>query len=143
MKPFDLEKALAGEPFCNHRGEKCYLLKDLSGIYLDEKQPFVGFSEKDNGEITVFQCTLNYFLECKMWEEPRPTVTLTLPCPLKEPQDEMWFISNCFRFQVKKSSYGSKSEMLREDKRCFQEGRYFASEADAQAWLDAMRNSRR
>lgn len=134
MKLFDLEKALGGDPFFNHRGEKSYLLKDLSGIYLDEKQPFIGYTEKDNGEITVFQCTLNYFVECKMWEEPRSTVTLTLPCPLKE------WVSGCYLidddFNIKRSTNGWYNSKLRE-------GRYFATEEDAQAWLGAMRNNRK
>lgn len=70
-----------------------------------------------------------------MWEEPRPTVTLTLPCPLKEPRDEMWFISSRFTI-IKSAGDGGSKEFL-------EEGRYFASEYDAQEWLNAMLNSRR
>lgn len=140
MELFDLEKALAGEPFCNHRGEKSYLLKDLSGIYLDEKQPFIGFTEKDNGEIIVFQCTLNYFLECKMWEEPSPTVTLTLPCPLKEPREGMYRLSEDL---IIKSSYKIERPNGTYSKKAMDNGLYFATESDAQAWVDALKNSRR
>ncbi|MDY3123141.1 MAG: hypothetical protein SOW21_01960 [[Actinobacillus] rossii] len=73
-----------------------------------------------------------------MWREPEPeqnTATFTLPCALKEPQDKMWIISTdgCVR-----SSYGKNisSEV-------FHKRPYFGSEEDAQAWFDAMRDSRR
>lgn len=139
MKLFDLEKALGGDPFFNHRGEKSYLLKDLSGIYSDEKQPFIGYTEKDNGEITVFQCTLNYFVECNMWVEPRPTVTLTLPCPLKEPREGMYRLSEEL---VLKSSYKIDRPNGSYSKTAMDNGFYFATEEDAQAWANALKNNR-
>lgn len=72
-----------------------------------------------------------------MWKEPEPapsTVTVTLPRALKEPQDEMWFVDT---EGYMKSGYGKCVST-----EAFNRIVFFGSEADAQAWYDAMRNSR-
>ncbi|AHG83049.1 Pyruvate kinase [Bibersteinia trehalosi USDA-ARS-USMARC-189] len=147
-KPFDLEKALQGEPVKLRNNDKAfvkYLISDdyirdnkdhqVQGYIVDEENVFlsevswtVSGSHFNDGTIAQYDIV-------GMWEEPRPTVTLTLPCPLKEPRDEMWFISSSFTI-IKSAGGGGSKKFL-------EEGRCFASEYDAQEWLNAMRNSSR
>ena len=83
-----------------------------------------------------------------MWKEPEPesksnTVTLTLPCPLKEPREEMAFFIACSgQLSIDISQYEEKNPDSY-SKIILEEGGYFATKEDAQAWLDAMRNNRR
>ena len=76
-----------------------------------------------------------------MWEEPRPRVQLDLPCPLKEPQIDMWYISTNNR-DVYKSGYckGQNSSFNENE---LNAGRYFATREDAEEWVNAMRGARR
>lgn len=151
MKPFNLEKALAGEPVVLRNGNKAYVKYQLKEEYPEcpEHQEVHGYFLQNNNPHPVV-CSWNlegsyYHNPCDkdivgMWEEPKPTVTFTLPCPLKEPQEEMWFISD--EFNVYKSSYSERCiDNLSND--WFSQGRYFASEADAQAWVNAFKNNRR
>lgn len=130
MKPFNLEEALKGKPI----------------TYKDSTNSFghiIGYSETIEGHLVVEWDSDNLVhvgienleRDFRMYEESRPTVSLTLPCPLKEPQEVMWFITP--RFTILRSVLPSGSKAFLED------GRYFASEADAQAWLDALRNNRK
>ncbi|MDW0697833.1 hypothetical protein P2I45_13430, partial [Mannheimia haemolytica] len=150
MKPFDLNKALAGEPVKLRNNDKAfvkYLISDdyirdnkdhqVQGYTVDEENVFlsevswaVSGSHFNDGTIAQYDIV-------GMWEEPRPAVTLTLPCPLKEPQENMWFIDN--DFTIVKSMFANAPFV----KKFLPQGRCFASEEDAQEWLDAMRNSRR
>lgn len=138
-KPFDLEKALAGEPILllnsNYPPLKAYLsrskLRD-DGIIVefeDENRTVRRHSEKwikDFGTNIV------------MWEEPRPRVQLDLPCPLKAPQEGMWYIIDN---EIYKSSFKESNNKF--DVVKLEAGRYFATESDALEWLDAGRNARR
>lgn len=132
MKAFDLEKALAGEPVRDLSGNKRYILKHPENGYL------VTYA-MDNIAVccsTIWYKNINQdeFSMFGMYEEPRPTVTLTLPCPLLEPRKEMhWFDAYGV---YKESMNGMSDEFLKS-------GRYFATEEDARAWLDAMRNARK
>ncbi|MDW0368969.1 pyruvate kinase, partial [Mannheimia haemolytica] len=148
--PFDLNKALAGEPVKLRNNDKAfvkYLISDdyirdnkdhqVQGYTVDEENVFlsevswaVSGSHFNDGTIAQYDIV-------GMWEEPRPAVTLTLPCPLKEPQENMWFIDN--DFTIVKSMFANAPFV----KKFLPQGRCFASEEDAQEWLDAMRNSRR
>ncbi|HDZ6727040.1 TPA: pyruvate kinase, partial [Mannheimia haemolytica] len=144
MKPFDLNKALAGEPVKLRNNDKAfvkYLISDdyirdnkdhqVQGYTVDEENVFlsevswaVSGSHFNDGTIAQYDIV-------GMWEEPRPTVTLTLPCPLKEPRDGMWFIGD--NFNVIKSNFPTHSYI----EKLFDQGLYFASAEDAGAWLDA------
>ncbi|MEE3731729.1 Uncharacterised protein [Mannheimia haemolytica] len=142
-KPFDLEKALQGEPVKLRDGNKAYVIAmvDMPQGLPNYRLVGYGFNGihkeflhwRMTGEALVDDISSDDIVG--MWEEPRPTVTLTLPCPLKEPRDEMWFISSRFTI-IKSAGDGGSKEFL-------EEGRYFASEYDAQEWLNAMRNSSR
>lgn len=148
-EPFNLEKALQGEPVMLRNGLKAYIKYTAPSEYTGE-YPLKGYIiDPDSSEgITSESWTLagkEFTLGVEydgdiigMWKEPEPvsnTVTVTLPKPLTEPKDEMWFI----RLDgYTKSSYGKNIPLDRLKLRY-----YFGSEADAQAWLDAIQNSRR
>ncbi|HHW7546664.1 pyruvate kinase [Mannheimia haemolytica] len=147
MKPFDLKKALVGEPVVTRKGEKAFVLNNLDNLkdkgFIPD-YPLIGIIQNRHD---IFCWTLDGRISLQnnealgdivgMWEEPRPAVTLTLPCPLKEPQENMWFIDN--DFTIVKSMFANAPFV----KKFLPQGRCFASEEDAQEWLDAMRNSRR
>ena len=141
-EPFDLERALAGEPVMLRNGLKAHILKQIKDTligYFDECTPF---SWELNGDADRAADSNHDIIG--MWKEPEPvsnTVTLTLPCPLKELKNEMWFIGSdgvVFKSDFQKDNPKRTCNM---DK--FNAGLYFGSEEDAQAWLDAMRNNRR
>lgn len=134
MKPFDLEKALAGEPI-SFNEEKCYVhaSKSSEGYFLLE---FV-----NTGKVRMVKMSHleRYGQE---WKEPRPTVTLTLPCPLKEPQPNMWYITSIFT--VTQSTYSENSDKERTVSNwILEKGLYFATKEDAQIWLDTLQNNRK
>lgn len=141
MKAFDLEKALAGEPVRDLSGNKRYILKHPENGYL------VTYA-MDNIAVccsTIWYKNINQdeFSMFGMYEEPRPTVTLTLPCPLKKiEQGQRVYFLNQGNFL---NPIGSI--IFNEDRICdcqlFKNGGLFANKQDAQDWLDAMRNSRR
>lgn len=149
MKPFDLEKALAGEPVKTRDGNKSYVVAmvDMPQGLPNYRLVGYGFNGihkefmhwRITGEALVDDISSDDIVG--MWEEPRPTVTLTLPCPLEEQQREMWFING--NLEVKKSKYNGDFSMDIVDLHVFNKGLYFASEEDAQAWVDAFKNNRR
>lgn len=150
MKPFDLEKALTGEPVKLRDGSKAYV-KYVMPEEHGYQHPLVGYLCDSNNKVLCTDWTIEgkgidiYTTSKKditaMWEEPRPRVQLDLPCPLKAPQEGMWYIPINSR-EVYKSGYcKSDKNSLNED--FLENGFYFATEEDAQKWLDAMRNARR
>ncbi|MBN6711464.1 pyruvate kinase [Haemophilus haemoglobinophilus] len=149
MKSFDLEKALAGEPVRLRNGSKAYVKYimpneykgdyPLRGIYIDS------YSDVN---ITEVMWTKDSFVSAGpkhdivgMWEEPRPRVTLTLPCPLKEPQVGMWYISSNNQDACKSGYCKGQISSFNEDD--LNAGRYFATEEDANEWINAMKEARR
>lgn len=146
-EPFDLNRALNGEPVMLRNGLKAYVKyvmpkeykgsHSMKGYVIDDKWSDGAYtlSWHLNGKAIEENC--NHHLDIiGMYKEPKPqtnTVTLTLPCPLKEPRDEMWFISPWE--EVSKSSYDRNMS-----ERDFKERPYFASKADAQAWVDTLKN---
>lgn len=164
VEPFCLEKALQGHPVKLRNGSKAYVLHDEENTYTriaqSEKAKYVdemclrGVVIEDHDEKNLLSMSwtkegrYHYHIAngvndiVSMWRDEAPvsnTVTLTLPCPLKEPRDNMWFVGGGSK--VMKSSYDASDprysvEMLKD-------GRYFATQEEAQAWLDALKNSRR
>lgn len=148
-EPFNLEKALSGEPVLLRNGLKAYVKYIMPEEYKGRYSLRGYILNPDSAsDVECYSWVLDgkALLEVSehendiisMWGEPEPvsnTVTVTLPRALKEPQDKMWIISTdgCVR-----SSYGKNisSEV-------FHKRPYFGSEADAKAWFDAMRNNRR
>lgn len=149
IEPFNLEKALEGEPVLLRNGKKAHLKfimpKEYKGLF-----PVKGYIIDDTDPEGAY--TLSWGLNGKsvregydhrldiigMYREPglKPnTVTLMLPCPLKEPRDEMWFLH--MEGPVR-STYNKKVSI-----EGFNKIPYFGSKEDAQAWFDAMQNSRK
>lgn len=125
-KPFSLEKALAGEPI-EFKGYKCYLHARRSR----ENAYIVESATSHTIWNPVYLEELN---QNGMWEEPRPRVQLDLPCPLKKWRRNCYTITN--DLSVEKTVHIERP--FDEDLHF-----YFATEKDAQEWIDAMRDSRR
>ncbi|MDG6310842.1 hypothetical protein [Glaesserella parasuis] len=138
-EPFDLKRALNGKPLIDlHNNEKCWLYKshkngnliieyENTDSHLENIEPL----EYLHNDLDLSKCF-------SMWKDPQlksNTITLTLPCPLREPRDEMWFLTFD---DYMKSAYGKNIPLDN-----FKRKHYFGSEADAQAWIDALKNSRR
>lgn len=129
-EPFDLDRALAGEPI-NHGGRKCFICKNPLP---DSNKDYIV-----SGQYSLFLTDLSFLQICKMWKEPQPepnTVTLTLPCPLKEPTGYKWYVNS-------ELDTPRRTNTDIYVKTFISEGCYFDTKEDAQAWLDAMRNNRR
>lgn len=136
-EPFNLEKALNGEPLMYlYTNEKCWLYKNHeNGNLIIEYENTDSHLEKIQ-PLQYLDKNLDLSEYYSMWQDNESetnTATLTLPCPLKEPRDEMWFISPWK--EVSKSSYDRNVS-----ERDFKERPYFASKADAQAWIDTLKN---
>ncbi|HHE3514446.1 TPA: pyruvate kinase [Pasteurella multocida] len=152
MKPFNLEKALAGEPVVLRGGCKAYVKFKLPEPYTT-KMPLVGYYENalgrsvdmlwfENGHASDEEDT--HILDIYgMWEEPRPTVTLTLPCPLKA----VTVGQRVFYLDLNKQCERICAFLFQKDStyhfNLLKNGGIFSTEEDAQAWLDAMKNARR
>ncbi|HED4436881.1 TPA: pyruvate kinase [Pasteurella multocida] len=148
MKEFNLEKALAGEPVVLRGGCKAYVKFKLPEPYTT-KMPLVGYYENalgrsvdmlwfENGHASDEEDT--HILDIYgMYKEPRPTVTLTLPCSIKTAHhnQEVFKRGNStiirFYFDANRDKH----------RKMLESGSLFYSEEDAQAWLDAMKNARR
>ncbi|MFC0912713.1 pyruvate kinase [Pasteurella multocida] len=147
MKPFDLEKALAGEPVVLRNGNKAFVKFALENPLLEDDQ-VVGFYINSEGKEEVTSWRNNgahipnvdsIYDIIGMWKEPRPTVTLTLPSPIKTAHhnQEVFKRGNStiirFYFDANRDKH----------RKILESGSLFYSEEDAQAWLDAMKNARR
>lgn len=151
-EPFDLERALAGEPVMLRNGNKAFVKFQVPEEYLDVNYPLIGYQVYEDNSIGHRHWTItgSWSMESDdrdsfdiigMWKEPEPvsnTVTLTLPCPLKEPREGMWFIQDV---KVIKSSYTKKNHLHNQE--MLDDVFYFATKEEAQAWLDALKNNRR
>ncbi len=141
-EPFDLQRALAGEPVMLRNGSKANILKQIKDTligYFDECSPFSWGMNGDGDRAADSNHDI-----IGMWKDPEPvsnTVTLTLPCPLKEPKDEMWFIKD--NGVILKSGYLERDPSRTYNRDKLNAGFYFGSKEDAQAWLDAMKKNRR
>ncbi|HDR0635819.1 pyruvate kinase [Pasteurella multocida] len=147
MKKFDLEKALAGKPVVLRNGNKAFVKFVLENPLYEDNQ-VVGFHIDDEGNeeginwrkdgIHIPNVNSMYDI-IGMWEEPRPTVTLTLPSPIKTAHhnQEVFKRGNStiirFYFDANRDKH----------RKMLESGSLFYSEEDAQAWLDAMKNARR
>lgn len=138
-EPFNLEKALNGEPLIDlHNNEKCWLYKSHKNGNLIIEYENTDSHLENIPRLQYLDKNLDLSKYYSMWKDNEPrtnTVTLTLPCPLREPRDEMWFLTFD---DYMKSAYGKNIPLDN-----FKRKHYFGSEADAQAWIDALKNSRR
>ena len=154
MKKFDLEKALAGEPVVLGNGSKAFIVKHIPDEHIKKEEcELIGYLV----EGSKFQSCATWTKDGKynpclnlhiydivgMWEEPRPTVTLTLPCPLKTVKNgQRVYFLNQGNFLSPIGSIIFNEERIC-DCQLFKNGGLFANKQDAQDWLDAMRDARR
>lgn len=148
-EPFDLERALAGEPVKLRNGKKAYMKYIMPPEYKGS-YPIRGYiiDPSSANEVEPNSWTLDgmgcvptdvHSLDIiSMWKDPESVsnnVTVTLPRALKEPQDEMWFVDI---EGYMKSGYGKCVSTEAFNRRVF-----FGSEEDAKAWFEAMQDSRK
>ncbi|HDR1135975.1 pyruvate kinase [Pasteurella multocida] len=151
MKEFDLEKSLAGEPVVLRNGDKAFVKFVLENPLFEDDQ-VVGFHIDSEGKEEVTSWgnngvhipnTNSIYDIIGMWEEPRPTVTLTLPCPLKS----VTVGQRVFYLDLNKQCERICAFLFQKDStyhfNLLKNGGIFSTEEDAQAWLDAMKNARR
>ncbi|MGC6345231.1 pyruvate kinase [Pasteurella multocida] len=143
MKEFDLEKALAGEPFqCKRKKHKFYYLGDASKFGSELIFPIVLYNATTDETVNI---AIEHFIDenYEMYEEPRPTVTLTLPCPLKA----VMVGQKVFYLDLNKQHEQVCSFLFQTDStyhfNLLKNGGIFSTKEDAQAWLDALKNARR
>ncbi|MFC1135626.1 pyruvate kinase [Pasteurella multocida] len=150
MKKFDLEKALAGEPVMLRNGSKAFIVKHIPEDHIKKEEcELIGYlveGSKFHNCVTWTKdgkynpCFSSHIYDIiGMYEEPRPTVTLTLPSPIKTAHhnQEVFKRGNStiirFYFDANRDKH----------RKMLESGSLFYSEGDAQAWLDAMKNARR
>ncbi|MDY0669214.1 pyruvate kinase [Pasteurella multocida] len=151
MKEFDLEKALAGEPVVLRNGDKAFVKFVLENPLFEDDQ-VMGFHIDSEGKEEVTSWgnngvhipnTNSIYDIIGMWEEPRPTVTLTLPCPLKS----VTVGQRVFYLDLNKQCERICAFLFQKDStyhfNLLKNGGIFSTEEDAQAWFDAMKNARR
>ncbi|MFC1140904.1 pyruvate kinase [Pasteurella multocida] len=151
MKKFDLEKALAGEPVVLRNGDKAFVKFVLENP-VREECAMIGYVIDDRGRDSLIGWYKNgLYASCGgdgldiigMYEEPRPTVTLTLPCPLKS----VTVGQRVFYLDLNKQCERICAFLFQKDStyhfNLLKNGGIFSTEEDAQAWLDAMKNARR
>lgn len=152
MKPFDLEKALAGEPVKLRNEIKAYIkfdlhkeaiisynpLYQLNGYTVDKDNNFLSIENwLENGNFNADGRISNYDI-VGMWEEPRPRVQLDLPCPLKKWQPNCYFIDE---FLMPQKTTAKQENTLT---KVFEEvSYYFAKKEDAEEWINAIKQSKR
>ena len=149
QEPFDIDRALAGEPVKLRDGKKAYMKYIMPPEYKGS-YPLRGYiiDPSSASEIESSLWTLDGISSVliglhhsdiiSMWKELEPdsnTVTVKLPRALAEPQDEMWFVNSD---GYTRSSYGKNIP-----EGDFKRVPYFGAEAHAKAWFAAMQNSRK
>ncbi|MDY0475641.1 pyruvate kinase [Pasteurella multocida] len=154
MKEFDLEKALAGEPVVLRDESKAFVKFEVPKELRENNfADIVGFRIKGNEFIVeewdidgVARSSCGHRDIVGMYEEPRQTVTLTLPCPLKDVAvgDDIYILTS-YSYEnngvpvILERKHNNSTEIWN----AINFGLAFKTKEDAQAWLDAMKNSRR
>lgn len=155
MKPFNLEEALAGNPVQLRGGDKAYIYykfpdsaKKLTNLPLTF--PLVGCVVNDMEQIKNSVNTWcidglydkagsnNKYDIVGMYEEPTPTVTVTLPKPFKPKEGDIYFYIRSHETNVYLEVHNSVWDNSRYDQLLYSSGNAFRKEEDAQAWIDAM-----
>ena len=141
----DIQKAIDEKlPLVTRGGEKAYVFTDLNK--LDAKTThglfcIQGYICGNNISAWTVYGRASYHEKehvndlVDFWRE-KHTATVTIPCPLKEPRKDMWFIGQDMRI-VK--SLGVKCVNFDGMKRTF----YFASVEEAELFRDAINNVRK
>lgn len=130
-EPFNLERALNGESIVH---------KENGRITRVHRESFFNsgfFVTECYGEIKLYtEGDLNKYFY--MYQEPkRPTVTLTLPCPLKELNINQTFFRSTPVGIITGELYSGELHQ----KLALANGGCFATREEAEAWRDAMKNN--
>lgn len=166
-EPFDLEKALAGEPVMLRNGSKACVLsklpKNLDFNYIPDL-PLIGLEKgslkfiywtEDGRTSTINDETPIDIIG--MWKEPEPqTVTLTLPCPVLEPEIGKTYYTPIITDVDGYDPDGDFTDITEwiveieddgdidwQSQHRLEEGLVFETKNDVKAWLNAMRSNRR
>lgn len=150
MKPFDLKKALAGEPVVLRDGHKAivyYCVPDE--IKLDDEGtpvsfPLKGMRFNQDGYLTNssvewrkdgrFRCSESDSDIIGMWEEPKIRAE-DLPKPFKPKDSDEYFYINGGIIEYESEFWDSSDFDIKASKR----GGCFRTREDAQKWLDFMK----
>lgn len=141
MKPFNLDAALLqGEPFYAS-GQKCYIAREVTE-FLDDKsiRKFVVIFPDDHTRVEIWHED-DLVDDIEMWEEPTPTVTLTLPKPFKPKEGDIYFYIHSHETNAYLEVHDSVWDNSRYDQLLYSSGNAFRKEEDAQAWIDAMKDA--
>lgn len=130
-EPFDLDRALAGEPFI-FGGKQSFIL-------CPSRMTFGYVCQNVDGDLFVLDRT--HFVSCSMWKEPEPVKPSVddLPKPIKEFGDlkEVWFIAkDGFKYVPYVTLKGENWSKIQIES--LHNGCYYASAEDCQAvcyWL--------
>lgn len=163
LKPFNLEKALQGEPVMLRNGEKALIQYNIldfikDGIEFTGVLPLKGFRYSEVKGITKiyteeWAITGESYPDTKsdndivgMWEEPTEPKLKELsdvvlpPKALRKPKEGMWYL-NLNREEVFASSYTEKDFDV-VDRKTFNLGMYFDSKEKAEAMLYFLKNNK-
>lgn len=166
MKPFNLEKALAGEYCVTESGQKVKVIFDLRSLNVRNRRisfPLLGYIMDKDGEWTIsqeswkedgrFSPSING--SCLdivgMWEERQPEVTIAIPAPLKAATDgqEVWYAEYMpervcnrlvHRTHPTKHIFKNNDEELLH---LLELGQLFRTKEDCQTFLKAIKGVRR
>ncbi|MDG6447333.1 hypothetical protein [Glaesserella parasuis] len=149
LEPFDLNKALNGEPVMLRNGLKAYVKYVMPSEY---KGPYPLSGYILNNKSSDFADRVSWSLEgnfskyakhpthdiISMWKEPHSEPESVksirnLPASLTKPQDGMYYLNEC---GVYPSAYGKEMDI-----NIFNQRVYFASEQDGRDWFNAMKNT--
>lgn len=144
MKPFNLEKALAGNYCVTRNGYKVKVTHYAPEYNTDLIFGFVKYEEYWSGRTWCADGSIDidgdHGLDIiGMWEDKQPEVTITAPAPLKEAEDKqiVWYIKND---GVVTGHYYKDTNF------CIgmlSSGQFFATAKDAQRFADALKGARR
>lgn len=143
-EPFDLDRALNGEPVMTRAGDKAYVKYQLPDEYTGSF-PLGGYIKDPENDLGLVHYTWSLTGKAAeieydhpqdiigMWKESESIKSIfNLPSPLTKPQDNMYYINQCGTCW---SGYDRTMDI-----NLFNERVYFASEEDARVWFNAMKN---
>lgn len=165
-EPFNLEKALTGEPVKTRDGCMAYVQAMINQPEELSHYTLIGYGlngiHKEFLSWDINGKAIKADISCDdiigMWRDSQPepkTVTLTLPCPVLQPEINKTYytpvITDVDGYDPD-GKFADITEWVVDDddgnidwqsQHRLDEGLLFETKQDAQAWLDAMRNSRR
>lgn len=150
-EPFNLERALQGEPVKLRNGHKAFVKFQVPAEYSDVNYPLIGYQIYNDNSIghrhwtITGSCNMENDSQANfdivgMWSEPKEQLNLLPPKALKEPTEGMWFL-DLNREEIYQSSY-TKEEPNSINSKAFNLGMYFDSEEKAKAMLYFLKNNK-